>query len=358
MDPWSSFGDAELVKQIRAGERGAWRVLTQRHSNRLWSVARGLRLGDADAADAVQTTWLRLVEHLDTLREPEYVGTWLATTMRRECLGALKRRARVTVTESWDDVPDRRDPLDSRLLRDERDTALWEAFRALDDRCRVLLRVLMADPPPPLHRGGRRAADAHRQHRSRPAALPGQAPQGAARGALLVRRATPVGVRRPAMVFEDDDALLDRLRRVAAEADPMPPAVLIAADAAIETRNLDDLLAALVADSRHSATGDAPVLVRAGEPGTDQERLLSYAAAEEVRIDLAVQPEDGAPALIGQLTGAAAEGCRLERPDGTTTPVQTDDLGRFLLTDLAPGLVRLRCRSASGSSVVTEWLTL
>jgi RNA polymerase sigma factor (sigma-70 family) len=107
-----------------------------------------LRLGEADAADAVQTTWLRLVEHLDTLREPEHVGSWLATTVRRECLGILKRRARVVVTETWDGIPDQRDPLDSHLLRDERDTALWQAFRALDDRCRTLLRVLMADPPP------------------------------------------------------------------------------------------------------------------------------------------------------------------------------------------------------------------
>ena len=73
MDPWSDLGDAELVKRIRAGERGAWTTLTRRHSNRLWAVARGLRLGDADAADAVQTTWLRLVQHLDRLREPEYV---------------------------------------------------------------------------------------------------------------------------------------------------------------------------------------------------------------------------------------------------------------------------------------------
>jgi RNA polymerase sigma factor (sigma-70 family) len=148
MDPWSEFGDADLVKRVRAGERDAWTALTRRHTNRLWAVARGLRLGDADAADAVQTTWLKLVQHLDTLREPEYVGSWLATTMRRECLGILKGRARVVVTESWDDIPDQHDPLDSHLLRDERDTALWQAFRALDDRCRTLLRVLMADPPP------------------------------------------------------------------------------------------------------------------------------------------------------------------------------------------------------------------
>jgi DNA-directed RNA polymerase specialized sigma24 family protein len=34
------------------------------------------------ADDAVQTTLLRSVEHLDTLREPERIGAWLVTTLR------------------------------------------------------------------------------------------------------------------------------------------------------------------------------------------------------------------------------------------------------------------------------------
>jgi RNA polymerase sigma factor (sigma-70 family) len=148
MNRWSDIDDAELVKRTRAGERDAWTALTRRHSNRLWSVARGFRLSDADAADAVQTTWLRLVEHIDGLREPEYVGTWLATTVRRECLDVLKRRTRLVVSDRWGDVADRTDALDSHLLRDERDKALWRAFRTLEERCRTLLRVLMADPPP------------------------------------------------------------------------------------------------------------------------------------------------------------------------------------------------------------------
>jgi hypothetical protein len=155
---------------------------------------------------------------------------------------------------------------------------------------------------------------------------------------------------------DDDDVLLGHLRRVAAQADPPPAAVLIAADAAIETRNLDDRLATLVADSRQPATGD-PVPVRGDDRGTDHDRMLSY-AAEGIGIDLAVQPEDGALTMIGQFTGAEAVDCRLERPDGTATPVEPDDLGRFFVTGLASGPVRLRCRSASGVPVSTEWLLL
>ena len=61
-----------------------------RFSGLVWATARAHRLSSADAADVVQTTWLRLVENLDRIREPEALGGWLATTARRECLRLLR----------------------------------------------------------------------------------------------------------------------------------------------------------------------------------------------------------------------------------------------------------------------------
>jgi RNA polymerase sigma factor (sigma-70 family) len=148
MDPLHDTDDADLIRLVRAGDKDAWLVLTRRYTGRLWSVARAMRLNDADAADAVQTTWLRLVENLDHLREPEHVGGWLCTTIRRECLKTLNRRGRVVVTDDWDDVPDRGEPLDRHLLRDERDATLWRGLQSLEPRCQSLIRVLIADPPP------------------------------------------------------------------------------------------------------------------------------------------------------------------------------------------------------------------
>jgi RNA polymerase sigma factor (sigma-70 family) len=141
---------AELVKRAQAADQAAWNALTARYTNLLWSVARGMRLGSDDAADAVQTTWLRLVERLDTVRDPEHLGSWLATTVRRECLAILRRRVPTPTDSDWDSLPDDdAAPLDAGLLKTEQDSALWRAFRALKPRCQALLRVLMADPPPP-----------------------------------------------------------------------------------------------------------------------------------------------------------------------------------------------------------------
>jgi RNA polymerase sigma factor (sigma-70 family) len=148
MNAWQDVGDEELIKRIRAGERDAWPVLTRRYTNRLWAVGRGMRLRDDDAADAIQTTWLRLVSHLDDLREPDRVGSWLVTTMRRECLNTLTRRRRTVTGEDIESVADPDPPLDNHLLRDERDVALWRALRRLGPKCGTLLRLLVADPPP------------------------------------------------------------------------------------------------------------------------------------------------------------------------------------------------------------------
>jgi RNA polymerase sigma factor (sigma-70 family) len=139
-----------LVARVRAGDQQAWVVLCDRYTNLLWSVARSMGLSRADAADAVQTTWLRLVERLDSVREPEHLGSWLVTTLRRESMVMLRRSARVRLgsADGWEDLPAAGDPPDEALLREERDVALWKAFRALTPRCQSLLRVLMADPPP------------------------------------------------------------------------------------------------------------------------------------------------------------------------------------------------------------------
>jgi RNA polymerase sigma factor (sigma-70 family) len=142
---------ALLVKRAADGDQLAWDSLVERYTNLMWSVARGYRLERSDAADVVQVAWLRLVEHLGGLRDPERVGSWLATTVRRECLQLLatrKRRGTVLDDQILDGVPDPAAPVDTGLLTKERDVALWQAFAGLPERCQKLLRVLMVDPPP------------------------------------------------------------------------------------------------------------------------------------------------------------------------------------------------------------------
>jgi RNA polymerase sigma factor (sigma-70 family) len=137
------------VRAARDGDRNAWSTLVARYGGLVWGVTRAHRLGDADAADVFQTTWLRLVEHLDDIRNPDGLGSWLATTARHESLRLLRVGQRHVLTDGFA-MPDEAidGALDERLLADERNASLWRAFAEISERCRRLLRMLVADPPP------------------------------------------------------------------------------------------------------------------------------------------------------------------------------------------------------------------
>jgi RNA polymerase sigma factor (sigma-70 family) len=140
---------AVLVKSAAAGHRMGWDALVREFGGLLWAIARAYRLCESDAADVVQVTWLRLLEHLHDLTDPARVGSWLATTARRECLRVL-RSAKRNVPFAEDVRRD--EPLDAlpgdALLIAERDRALWRSFGRLRGSDQALLRLLMADPRP------------------------------------------------------------------------------------------------------------------------------------------------------------------------------------------------------------------
>ena len=138
-----------LVASAAKGDDLAWSALVDRFSGLVWHVVRGFRLPDAVAEDAYQTTWLRLTEHLERIREPESLAGWLARTARNECLRTIRLQERETPTS---DTPDPTDPgpeVDTAVMDEVRDTVIWRAFATLSDACKQLLRLLMADPPVP-----------------------------------------------------------------------------------------------------------------------------------------------------------------------------------------------------------------
>jgi RNA polymerase sigma factor (sigma-70 family) len=151
MGPGAEGGDEELIEAARKGNQSAWDAIVARYGSRVWAVARSHRLNTADAEDVFQVTFLRLVTHIDSIRDPNRVGAWLATTARHECLRVLRRGGR-TVPSVDEEVMDAADPLlppvDSKLLSNERHAELHAALARLSEACQQLLRVLMADPEP------------------------------------------------------------------------------------------------------------------------------------------------------------------------------------------------------------------
>jgi RNA polymerase sigma factor (sigma-70 family) len=148
---------ADLLTRAADGQQAAFDALVDRFAGLVWRIAINHRLRPADAADVSQTVWLRLVEQLGRIREPERLGAWLATTARHECLAVLRKGSRsVPSEEATFEISMPRNVLTAsaagpegseRLEADERKVALRAAFADLDDRCRLLLALLHDDPP-------------------------------------------------------------------------------------------------------------------------------------------------------------------------------------------------------------------
>ena len=87
-------GFDDLVPDESEQGQQAWRAEIVRYLEEAAAIESGPPLTAADVAELQQTTWLRLVENLHRIEQPERVGGWLATTARRESLQLLKRASK------------------------------------------------------------------------------------------------------------------------------------------------------------------------------------------------------------------------------------------------------------------------
>lgn len=145
--PWWELSGYErhaaCLVAARSGDRQALDALVQDLTPLVWHVARAQGVERAQAEDVVQTVWLTLLRKLDSVAEPRALARWLITTTRREAL----RVQRSTDNEAplVDEVLDKlraQDGLpEQEVLKRDRNTALWTAFRTLSKRCQEILRL-------------------------------------------------------------------------------------------------------------------------------------------------------------------------------------------------------------------------
>lgn len=99
--------DAQIVADVLAGNRKAFRELVQRYQDQMIASAHHL-VGDLEAAhDLAQEAFVDAYVQLDSLRQPSRFRQWLYGILRHKCLGHL--RARGEQMASWEqDVGDDR----------------------------------------------------------------------------------------------------------------------------------------------------------------------------------------------------------------------------------------------------------
>lgn len=148
-DPYQSSSSAELVAGANAGDELAWNEIVRRHAALVVARIRQFRLSPDHADDVAQTVWLKLLEHLSELREPDALPGWIATTTRNECIRMVnlyRRSIPVDPQEGELDTGIVID-LDEGMLRVERNRALSDGLAELPAHQRELLVLLASDPP-------------------------------------------------------------------------------------------------------------------------------------------------------------------------------------------------------------------
>jgi RNA polymerase sigma factor (sigma-70 family) len=142
---------ASLVRRAAAGDTSAWERLVDQYSRLIWAMTRDFKLSESDAADVVQATWLRLLEHIGRIEYPDSIASWLAITARHECLRHLAASKRIMLVDDHDAAfggsGAHQPEVDERLLAEERARAVRQAVAMLPTRSQRLLELLMADPP-------------------------------------------------------------------------------------------------------------------------------------------------------------------------------------------------------------------
>ena len=142
-----SFDWHAVVERALNKDQVAWRDLVDKLKGVVWKVLNSYDLSHEDRNDAFASTFFRLYERLESVREPEKLPGWVATTARNEANAVYRRRAK---TVPMAELP-LRAVFDSdhseQLIDDELHAALAAAFRRLPADMQALMRLLTADPP-------------------------------------------------------------------------------------------------------------------------------------------------------------------------------------------------------------------
>jgi len=98
----STLTDLEIVKRVRAGERGLFELLMRRHNQRLYRVARAVVKDEVEVEDVMQQAYVNAYTHLDQFEERSQFSTWLTRIGLNE---AFARRRKMRLTHSMAELP-------------------------------------------------------------------------------------------------------------------------------------------------------------------------------------------------------------------------------------------------------------
>jgi RNA polymerase sigma factor (sigma-70 family) len=139
--------DWELIQACRQGDEEAWKQVVSGYKRLVFSIALNYGVGQDEAAEIVQLTFMMLMQGMDSLHKDSHLGGWLATVARRNTWHVLRRYHR----ENLEYQPLNEDSIlpdeasESEKERWELINWLHDGLSQIDDACRALLLALYFD---------------------------------------------------------------------------------------------------------------------------------------------------------------------------------------------------------------------
>lgn len=141
------FSDEVLISHIVAGERELYRILIERHQQKIYSLGISFFKNSDDAADFTQEVFMKAYTALSGFQGRSRFSTWLYRIAYNTGINSLHRRQEfASLANEEDDQtgcfdPPAPDNVEQELLRKQAKEAVKRAMQELPERFRICLEL-------------------------------------------------------------------------------------------------------------------------------------------------------------------------------------------------------------------------
>jgi RNA polymerase sigma-70 factor (ECF subfamily) len=126
--------DEELMLQFQQGDEASFRILVDRHKQRVFNFTYRFMNGNADSEDVAQEVFVKVYFSKDNYKPSAKFTTWLYVVTKNTCLQALKKKGKtVSMNEKTEG---RRDEIGS-VIADERTENPSDAVLSAEKRGKI-----------------------------------------------------------------------------------------------------------------------------------------------------------------------------------------------------------------------------
>ena len=129
--PRPDLPDAELARQVIAGQAGAFELLMRRHNQALFRTARSILRNDSDAEEVLQEAYLQAYRAMASYRADARLSTWLTRIVIHAAIARARqgqRRAEVVPLDGLGELP--AEAMENTMNHDPAESAERAAMRS------------------------------------------------------------------------------------------------------------------------------------------------------------------------------------------------------------------------------------